>query len=138
MFYIKPCEKKSQYNERYTHFKKTCRLATDLGELFLFDQSIGVLRSAMMNDADNGAQYRVLIANTYMAAGRWSQAIEAYESILSGENLIQKDEARFMSVLEAHTSQWVGSKRPSPLTRKELINPIRRHDDCQVNWLWAI
>lgn len=74
---------KSQYTERYMHFKKICRLATDLRDCFLFDQSIEVLRSAMTNDPDNGAQYHTLIANTYMAAGRWSQAVEAYELILN-------------------------------------------------------
>jgi tetratricopeptide (TPR) repeat protein len=81
---------KSQYRERYMHFKKICRLATGLRECFLFDQSIEVLRSAMTNDPDNEAQYHTLIANTYMAAGRWSEAVEAYKSILSGWKIDSK------------------------------------------------
>ncbi|GAM43106.1 hypothetical protein TCE0_044f17647 [Talaromyces pinophilus] len=81
---------KSQHTERYMHFKKICRLATDLRDCFLFDQSIEVLHSAITNDPDNGPQYHTLIANTYMAAGMWSQAVESYESILNGGDIDSK------------------------------------------------
>ncbi|KAI7973366.1 hypothetical protein EIK77_008275 [Talaromyces pinophilus] len=81
---------KSQHTERYMHFKKICRLATDLRDCFLFDQSIELLHSAITNDPDNGPQYHTLIANTYMAAGMWSQAVESYESILNGGDIDSK------------------------------------------------
>ncbi|EED21754.1 hypothetical protein TSTA_089930 [Talaromyces stipitatus ATCC 10500] len=78
---------RSQHSERYMHFKKICRLAEDLRDSFLFDHSIEVLRSAVTNDPDNEARYHTLLANTYMAARRWPDAIELYESILNGEKI---------------------------------------------------